>query len=145
MAKEKEAPQAQTSAVAKLDTLTPGQVLSAAEGLKVEELEQLTGEYLDFSKWEEGHKEAFLFSGLGTYKDQQGQEKDAVYVTDKNGNVFITAASVLVRACERLQENTIIIILYKGKKRANSGGSYYDLTVYRPRLEARTQPDTGND
>lgn len=94
----------------------------------VENLVELTGEYISF---EEGEVKQLIVECMTTIT-LEGKTKDAVIVWDKDGNRGISAATVLVNSCKNLRLPCPIIVTCKGEKRA-AVGKYSDLSIAAPK------------
>lgn len=110
--------------------------LEAMENTETDEgFKEATAEYLRFSTFRQDEKRAYLFCGLTEMENDKGEATPAVYLQDKNGKQFITAAKIVVNTCKNMSEGQPFLIRFNGMKKS-AAGSYYDLSVLIPETSA---------
>lgn len=90
------------------------------------DLKEVTGKYLSLSKdFTEGQTKSFIFYGMSQIVDNRtGEAVTAAMLRNKEGESFITANTVIVGSCSKLENPAYIRIKYTGKKKGSSGNFY---------------------
>ncbi len=92
-------------------------------------LVEISSTYLSFK---ENEKYVLAVTGLTSIVDDQGEEKTAVSLMNKEGESLTNANALLVSAVKKLESQIpfAIVIETKGKVKGKNG-SYLDMKIYR--------------
>lgn len=110
-----------------LEQLTTAEAFAMLKNAKPGELARLNGEY-----WtpQEGEIALFMFTGMGTFKNEKGQTVPCVNLTDENGEPHISGSAMLVSSLVKVTQLPAYVRLsYKGKKQNAKKQQYDDFTI----------------
>jgi len=101
-------------------------------GKKSSELEELTSDFLKLDEFRQGEERDYICVKKTTTTDKlTGETRQAFILQDREGRRWLCASTVAVNAFNKLFDLPAPVrIRVNGKRKAASGGSYYDINAF---------------
>lgn len=102
-------------------------LLNAFEKVEAKDLQQLNAEYL---KLEPKKSYGFIFNGMTTMTNNEGEELEVVVLVDKEANTFISGLTLLVNNLKKCTDIPCMVKVNTKEMVKTKNGSYQDMDIY---------------